>query len=79
MSWIIAFLSMAALDFIWAKYTKAATDHRALAAANLSAALVACNVVVTLGYVTNVWLIVPTLAGAWVGTYWGVRKPSGPR
>lgn len=73
-AWLVAFCTMFALDYIWAKYTKAITYHRASGAAHFAAGITLCNAIVTVGYVNNFWLLIPTLAGAWCGTYYGVKK-----
>lgn len=72
--WLLVFLAAVVVDFIWARYTAAVTSSRAIAAAWLSIGIIVSNAVVTVGYVTDYWLIVPTAAGAWCGTYFAIRN-----
>jgi hypothetical protein len=65
----MSFGSMVLLDMIWVKYTHALIQHRALAAGAWAAGIAICMAVITINYVDNAWMIIPTMAGAFVGTY----------
>lgn len=73
----IVFVLMCALDFVWALYVKAIAADRAGAGAGLSGAIVLLNGVVTIMYVDDPWMLIPTVAGAMVGTWlaiWWSKK-----
>jgi hypothetical protein len=72
--WVVVFFGMAALDYIWAKYTHAVTARRAHLAALLSMVIMACNVTVTVSYIHDIWLVIPTMLGAWLGTFIAVQR-----
>lgn len=65
----VSFFSMLLLDLIWVKYTHAMMRHRALAAGLWATAIAVCLAAITINYVDNAWMIIPTAAGAFVGTY----------
>lgn len=71
--WLEVFLIMCVLDFVWGAYTHALVDRSAAKAGIFSAAIMLCSGGVTINYVTNHWLLIPTLAGAFVGTYVYIR------
>jgi hypothetical protein len=71
--WLLMFLAMVIVDFIYAHYTKAASAHRAYAAANWAASMPFVNGLVVLLYVGDPWLLIPCAAGAWVGTFFSMR------
>lgn len=70
---LMAFGSMALLDLIWVKYTHATVQRRAIAAGIWAMGIAFCVAVVTLNYVNNQWMIIPTVAGSFVGTYLAVK------
>lgn len=70
---IAVFAAVAALDFVWAKYTYAITTKRATLAGFYGAVVFLLSGVATLGYVASPWLLLPAVAGAFVGTYAAVR------
>ena len=65
----VSFSSMMLLDLIWVKYTHAMMQHRALAAGIWAMGITLCMTVMTITFVTNPWMIIPTVAGSFVGTY----------
>lgn len=66
---IAIFFLVFTLDFVWAGYTKAITQHRVLSACVYSAAIYVVGALSTIGYVTNPWLILPAVAGGMTGTW----------
>ena len=71
---LLAFIVMAVTDICWAKYTVAAAkDSSPKKAANWAVALFLLGGVAVVGYTTNPVLLLPSAAGAWVGTFIGVR------
>ena len=65
----VSFISMTLLDLIWVKYTHAMMQHRALAAGSWAMGITLCMTVMTITFVSNPWMIIPTVAGSFVGTY----------
>lgn len=72
--WLFVFVVMAVLDFIWARYTNAVGEKAAHRAARLATYLVVCNGIVTIEWVTDHWLLIPTALGAYVGTFAAVKR-----
>jgi hypothetical protein len=69
----LSFGSMLLLDMLWVKYTHAMMQHRALAAGLWAGGITACLAIVTVSYVENPWMVIPTVAGSVVGTYIATR------
>ncbi|HEY5054584.1 MAG TPA: hypothetical protein VII58_00395 [Acidobacteriaceae bacterium] len=73
MSWVFVFAAMAAADVFWACWSAAVTARRPALAATHGAAIVVCGAFPIVEYVSNHWLLVPAVAGAWFGTYVSVK------
>lgn len=73
-AFVYVFVAMAALDFVWAKYSMACADRRAWAAPCYAALIVVFNGPVVISYVDNHWLLLPAIAGAFCGTRISMRK-----
>jgi hypothetical protein len=75
---VFSFLSvcaaMTALDFVFAEYTRATADSRAVKAAAWAAAIILLTGFVTTAYVGNIWLLIPASLGAFAGTWLSVRR-----
>lgn len=69
----MSFGSMVLLDMIWVKYTHAMIQYRPLAAGGWAAGIAVCMAVITINYVENAWMIIPTVVGAFAGTYIATR------
>ena len=72
LTFIAVFVVMVIIDFVWAKYIKAAADNRRIAAALYSAAIVVFGAFNTWVFIHNPWLVVSEAAGAFVGTWLSV-------
>lgn len=71
--WLVAFVVLAVTDICWAKYTVAAAQNNEPAhAACWAVALFLLGGLAVVGYTTNPLLLIPSAAGAFVGTYIGV-------
>ena len=70
----LVFGAMVALDFVWARYTQACAAKLRLPAAGYAALIMVFNGTVVLGYVHNAWMLIPAIAGAFVGTFLGIHK-----
>lgn len=77
MSYLVVFFSMLAMDFVFAQYTKRAAGRRPTAAANWAAMILPLNYFVVTGYVESWWMILPAMAGAWIGTHIAVSRDDG--
>lgn len=68
----LVFLAFIVVDFTFAKYTVACAEKRVPAAMLWSALIPLFSGFVAIQYVSNPWMLVPTAAGAAVGTYLGM-------
>ena len=65
----ITFASMVVLDYIWAHYTIYLLKNKPWGAGVSAALIMIANALVTILYVDDHWMILPTAAGAFVGTF----------
>jgi flagellar motor component MotA len=70
---IYSFGAMVTLDLVWAAYTLKVQDKKPALAGMYASAIMIINAVVTLSYINDPWMLLPVMAGAFVGTYVGVR------
>lgn len=70
---IVVFLVAALVDAVWAKYIESASAGRAGEAAGWSAAILICGSLITIEYIGNHWLIVPSVLGGVTGTYLTIK------
>jgi len=79
--WIGIGVSVAyfAVDAMYAHYTLAVSQARALSAATTGALMHFLLAVGVLGYVQNFLYIIPIAIGSWFGTYYIVNKEAGKR
>jgi hypothetical protein len=68
-SWIIAFFALFLTDVCWAKYVTQVQSGAAFASSLWASALFLFGAVAVVAYTTNPWLLIPSAAGAFVGTY----------
>jgi hypothetical protein len=71
-TWLTAFVLLFVLDFTWAFYVKKVQDDNALAASGWASILLVVAGLAQIGYVNDPWLLIPSMAGAFAGTYAGV-------
>lgn len=67
--WLGVFVLASGLDLAWAVYTRHLVARRALPAATWAATIALIIGVNTILYTQDPWLLVPSAAGAFVGTY----------
>lgn len=72
--WISMFGLMTVLDYTWAKYNRATVEGNATKAGLLAIAIYVLGAAGVLGYTDDRWLLIPSCAGAFVGTYFATRK-----
>lgn len=73
MTWLAVFAALALTDFFWALCVRKAADNKAFAAAAWAVPLFLGQAVGVIGYVHDLWLLIPGMAGTFVGTFAGVR------
>jgi hypothetical protein len=80
MNWIFVvrfisvFLAMAAADVCWTKYISTIHAKKAFAAGIWSASIILMGTFTTISYVANHWYVIASLLGAFVGTYFTVKR-----
>lgn len=70
---VTVFIIATCVDVLWVFYIKTIGDKKALPAANYGTLLYASSAFITLSWVDNRWMIIPSLLGAYIGTYYAVR------
>lgn len=70
---VLVFLAVAALDFVWARYTKYVNDGKPVHAGISAIIIMVLGGTAVIGYTSDPWLLIPAGAGAFVGTYGAVR------
>ena len=72
------FAGVAALDIVWAGYTIAMVEKKAVTSSVYAMAIYAFGGLIIIGYTDHPWLLFPAVAGAFCGTYiavwWAGRK-----
>jgi len=68
-----AFFAMFFTDVLYAYYIQSVQNAQALRASLWAAILYILGGIVVIGYINNPWLLVPSVLGAFAGTYVGVR------
>ena len=68
------FATVAVGDWVWTRYSMAVASRHAHHAAVFAVLIVLVGAVSTLAYVDNHLMILPAALGAWVGTFFTVRK-----
>lgn len=71
--WITTFLAMTITDLMWAWYVKKVNANNAFMSGVAAVGLFAVGAITVVGYANNPILIIPASAGAFVGTYLGVK------
>lgn len=74
LSSLMVFLFAIATDFSWAIYMRRVAAGKALSAAVWSVVIAACGAVTVVSYVQNRSLLLPMLAGYFVGTFVSVWR-----
>lgn len=69
----LTFAAVFALDLFYAKYTRAVAEGVKGWACVHSAAIIAFAGYAAINYVNDPWMLLPAMAGAAVGTFFGMR------
>lgn len=76
---VAVFLTAALADVAWASWTMHAAERRAAAAATWGVLIFLFGSVAVRAYVDDPIYLLPAAAGAWVGTYFTVRRKNPAR
>jgi uncharacterized membrane protein YfcA len=77
---IITFFSIFLLDIVYTYYLRCVADNNVLGASFWSVACYILGSAAVISYTTNHWLVIPAVAGAFCGTYVGMKvKKRQPR
>lgn len=69
LSYIGVFIAMFFTDVLFAMYVRRTSQGKALQAASFGALIFVFAGFVVVGYVSNLWLLIPAALGSFVGTY----------
>jgi hypothetical protein len=67
------FVAVAALDFVWAYYTRYVNDGRAVCAGFAAILIMLLGGTAVIGYTADPWMLIPAGVGAFVGTFTAVK------
>jgi len=73
MEHLIAFFAVVLLDFFFAFYTRAAAEGKSFASSAYAMLIMAANVFIITGFVSNPEQAPAAIAGAFVGTYLAIE------
>lgn len=71
--WLQVFFGLVVIDVLYAIYTKQVQKDNALLSSLSAAALYVISGLVVIGFVKDIFLLIPAGLGAFVGTYIGVK------
>jgi len=71
--WIQIFLGLVIVDVLYAIYTKQVQKDNAFYSSISASAIYIINALIVIGFVNDIWLLIPAALGAFVGTYIGVK------
>lgn len=74
MRYLLVFLATTFVDVAWTKYTLAVAAKHAVRASLWSTIIVAVGAFSVLSYTQDNLALIPAAAGAFVGTFWAVRR-----
>lgn len=74
MIFVLVFLATAVADVFWTRYMQTVTAKEPTAAGLWSAGIIGLSAFTVVSYTSNHWLFVPAMAGAFVGTFFTVKK-----
>ena len=71
--YITTFFAIFLLDVVYTYYLRCIADNHVLGASFWSVACYILGSIAVINYTTNHWLIIPAIAGAFVGTFVGMK------
>ncbi len=72
-TFVLVFVNTLVSSICWARYMHHADKRQPLRAALWDAGIIGCSAFNVVSYVSDHWMLVPVLFGAFVGTYIGVK------
>lgn len=73
MTWLAVFLALFLADFAWAVCVRKVRDDSPVAAGLWAVAIFVPTAAGVISYTADHWLLIPAIAGTFVGTWAGVR------
>ncbi len=74
MMFVVVFICMAITDYLYTKWMQSVTAYNKHSAGTYAALLILMTSIVTKSYVEDIYMIVPAMLGAYVGTVVAIRK-----
>lgn len=74
----LVFLAAFLTDVCWARYVCAASDRSRWVCSSWAVGIYTCNALAVVEYTQNHWMLVPAIAGSFVGTAFGVPSKASP-
>lgn len=74
LDYIIVFTAVAVLDFLWASYVVHTASKNAMKSALYAMFMYLLGPLVVLTYIENRWTLIAAALGAFVGTYYTVKR-----
>ena len=71
--YIVTFFSICVLDIVYTYYLRCVAQDNVLGASFWSVACYILGSVAVISYTTNHWLVIPAMAGAFCGTFIGMK------
>jgi uncharacterized membrane protein YfcA len=71
--YVTTFFAIFLLDVVYTYYLRCVADNNVLGASSWSVACYVLGSVAVINYTTNHWLVIPAMAGAFAGTYVGMK------
>ena len=71
--YVTTFFAIFLLDVVYTYYLRCVADNSVLGASFWSVACYILGSVAVINYTTNHWLLIPAMAGAFVGTFVGMK------
>lgn len=72
-SYLVTFLAVFAIDIFYVYYLKSVQENKPIKSSLLAVVLATISGIAVINYTTNHWLLIPAAAGAFVGTYAGMK------
>jgi uncharacterized membrane protein YfcA len=73
LEYIITFFALFALDIVYTYYLRCVQENKAIGASSWSVACYILGSIAVINYTTNHWLLIPAMAGAFAGTWVGMK------
>jgi hypothetical protein len=71
--YVTTFFAIFLLDVVYTYYLRCVADNNVLGASSWSVACYVLGSVAVINYTSNHWLVIPAMAGAFAGTYVGMK------